>query len=97
MEKLIKDGKVAVAVSKGFGVGWSTWSDANPMDKRFNELILEGNLKEAEALAKDLGYYSGGLEDCEIEWVEIGTRFEIKEYDGNESLRIYVDIPYYTA
>ena len=27
MEKIIRDGKVAVAVSYGFGAGWSTWND----------------------------------------------------------------------
>lgn len=98
MEKLIKDGKVAVAVSKGYGAGWSTWSDANPMDKRFNELILGGKIEEAKSLAmEDLGYYSDGLRNCVIEWLDIGTRFEIKEYDGNESLRILDDTPYYTA
>ena len=26
-EKYIKDGKVAVAYSPGFGAGWSTWND----------------------------------------------------------------------
>lgn len=97
MEKLIKDGKVAVAISEGCGAGWSTWSDVDPMDKRFNELILEGKIEEAEALAKSLGYYSGGLEDCVLEWLEIGTRFEIKEYDGDESVRLIDDIPYYIA
>lgn len=97
MEKLIKDGKVAVAVSKGYGAGWSTWGSVDPMDKRFNELILEGKIEEAEALAKSLGYYSDGLRNCVIEWLDIGTRFEIKEYDGNESLRILDDTPYYTA
>ena len=33
-----------------------------------------------------LGYYGGGIEDCQIEWLEVGTKFYISEYDGFEEL-----------
>ena len=56
------------------------------LDKTFNELILEKKFEEAEALAKELGYYEGGIEDCEIVWLDIGTKFYISEYDGYEEL-----------
>ena len=26
-EKVVRDGKVAVLISPGFGAGWSTWAD----------------------------------------------------------------------
>ena len=88
MEKLYnKEGKVAVAVSYGYGAGWSTWCDVNPMDKRYNELILAENWEAAEVLAEKEGYYTGGLRGCEIEWVDVGSAFEISEYDGSEGLR----------
>ena len=32
------------------------------------------------------GYYTGGAEGLEVEWVLVGSKFYIEEYDGNESL-----------
>lgn len=87
MEKIIRNGQVAVAVSSGFGAGWSSWNDVDPMDARFNQLFLEGKWKEAAQLCEDLEMgYTGGARDVEIEWVDIGTSFIITEYDGSESL-----------
>ena len=89
MEKIIKDGKVAVAVSYGYGAGWSTWNSIDPMDARFNQLFLDGNIAEVERIcdAEELGY-AGGAGDVVIEWVPVGTEFIIHEYDGSESLQI---------
>lgn len=87
MEKIIRDGKVAVAVSYGFGAGWSTWTDIDPMDARFNQLFLDGKFDEAKALCDELDLgHAGGAEDVVIEWVPVGTEFIITEYDGSESL-----------
>jgi hypothetical protein len=97
-EKLIRDGLVAVAVSHGFGAGWSTWNDVDCMDARFNRLFLEGKVKEACALAKELDLgYTGGAEDVKIHWVPIGTEFRIEEYDGSESLRLKINYDWYKA
>lgn len=30
----------------------------------------------------------GGADQLEVEWIEEGTRFEIHEYDGSESVRV---------
>ena len=87
MEKIIKDGKVAVAVSYGYRAGWSTWNEVNPMDARFNQLFLEGKHDEAMELCEELGLgYTGGASNVAIEWLEEGTEFIINEYDGSESL-----------
>jgi len=87
IEKLYNEkGEVAVAVSIGFGAGWSTWGDVSPLDKEFNELILNGDFETAEKLAKEKGFYAGGLSDCKIVWLEKGTKFRIDEYDGAESI-----------
>ena len=86
-EKLIKDGLVAVAVSGGYGAGWSTWNDVDPTDARFNVLFEKGDWKGAAALCEELDMgYAGGAEDVEIEWLPVGTEFVIDEYDGRESL-----------
>lgn len=88
MEKIIRDGKVAVAVSGGFGAGWSTWNHIDPMDARFNQLFLDGKVDEVVRICdeEDLGY-AGGARDVEIRWVPVGTEFIITEYDGAESLQ----------
>jgi hypothetical protein len=87
MEKIVRDGMVAVAVSSGFGAGWSTWNDVDPMDARFNQLFLDEKFYEATALCDELGLgYSNGAYDVVIRWVPEGTKFRIDEYDGSESL-----------
>ena len=87
MEKIIRDGKVAVAVSGGFGAGWSTWNNIDPMDARFNQLFLDEKFYEAAALCDKLELgYGGGAYDVVIRWVPVGTKFRIDEYDGSESL-----------
>ena len=87
MEKIVCDGMVAVAVSGGFGAGWSTWNDVDPTDARFNQLFLDGKHQEAANLCEklDLGY-AGGASDVRIVWVPVGTKFRIDEYDGSEGL-----------
>lgn len=98
MEKIVRDGKVAVAVSYGFGAGWSTWNDVDPMDARFNQLFLDGKVDEAKALCDklDLGY-TGGAADVEIVWLPVGTEFIITEYDGSEGLELKDETPWRTA
>lgn len=98
MEKLIIDGKVAVAVSYGFGAGWSTWNGINPMDARFNTLFLNGEINEIKKICEeeDLGY-AGGADDVRIEWIPVGTKFIIEEYDGAESLMEIKDYDWMTA
>lgn len=94
-EKYEKDGQVAVIYSPGFGSGWYSWNSNHEgllFDKELVELILERKFGEAGELAKqkyspDM-YIGSNVHDLCIEWVDKGTRFEIHEYDGSESVRI---------
>lgn len=98
MEKIVRDGMVAVAVSGGFGAGWSTWNEVSPMDARFNQLFLDGKFQEAAALCEQLELgYAGGADDVYIVWVPVGTRFVISEYDGAESLETIDDFDWMEA
>ena len=98
MEKIVRDGMVAVAVSGGFGAGWSTWNHISPMDARFNQLFLDGKADEVVRICDDekLGD-ANGQRDVEIEWVPVGTRFVINEYDGSESLMTIDDFGWMEA
>ena len=92
MEKVIKDGKVGVLVSPGFGAGFSTWGA--PIEAIFNptliELVQQQKVQEAidfvEKTWEDV--YSGGVQDLVVVWVPEGKEFIIEEYDGSESLML---------
>lgn len=95
VEKVIRDGKVAVLVSPGFGAGWSTWADnaeAAVFDPEVVAWVEAGKprdkfLEKEDSWSERFGYL-GGAEDLEIEWVYVGSRFYIEEYDGSETLHV---------
>ena len=102
MNKLVKDGKVAVLYSPSFGAGWFTWNPTmhelifEPAiaqfveDEKFDELQTYIELKYPEI-------YKGGLMDLEVAWVPIGTEFKINEYDGAESVELKDEIGWLIA
>jgi hypothetical protein len=101
-EKVIRDGKVAVLISPGFGAGWSTWASADQsklllFDRRFVEAV-EAGVADIEPIAKEV---TGdeyvcclGWHEVRIEWLPVGTAFTVEEYDGSESLRTVSDLAY---
>ena len=101
MDKLIVDGKVAVIVSPGFGAGWSTWGAAEScMDGELAKAILDGetaSVVEGIAERNWPDAYQGGLHQAVVEWVDEGTQFEIREYDGHESLHTAGETPFLRA
>ena len=99
MEKYIKEGNVAVLVSPGHGAGWSTWVrdmddpegaifDVTLVKHFLCEEVLSEEQLEAYLTDKYPNSYANGVYDCVVEWVPVGTRFFIKEYDGSEELVI---------
>ena len=99
MDKVTKDGKVAILYSPGYGAGWSTWSD----DKRLLycppivHYLLEceeGKSTKDEGriaalwgeYAPDSECYLGGARGLTVAWVDEGVEFRIDEYDGFESI-----------
>jgi len=101
MEKVIKDGKVGVLVSPGFGAGFSTWG--YPEEAIFNptliDLVENGKIQEAVDYCETKWEdgYSGGVQDLVVVWVTEGTKFQIVEYDGSESIEFLEDINWITA
>jgi len=102
MNKLVRDGRVAVLVSPGHGAGWSTWNNEHEeilFDPAIVEFVEHNQWEELEVYVK-LKYptiYSGGMRDLQIEWVPEGTEFIIEEYDGSERLQTKDDIVWYRA
>ena len=107
MEKVIKDGKVAVLISNDWGSGFHTFVNGAPLEAIFNpqlvELIENKNYNEAMEFIKKTypnaypnfsAYDITGL--C-VEWVEEGREFYITEYDGLESIVFKDEVKWITA
>jgi hypothetical protein len=104
MDKIERDGKVAVLYSPGFGAGWSTWADGDQkealcMDARIVGPFLAGDLAGAVAAAKAMfpDLYTGGADNLKVAWIEKGKAFEVEEYDGRESVHVLGDRTYLVA
>lgn len=96
MGKVIRNGKVAVLYSPGYGAGWYTWHHHKEL--LFNERIVE--LVEAdkreeitEELCREILGLPGsdyvctlGAHKLKIEWIDEGSPFKIDEHDGSESI-----------
>jgi hypothetical protein len=92
MNKLVRDGKVAVLVSPDYGAGWYSWH-------LNEELLYDPSIVqwlESEEFDKIENYltlkypneYFGKLEDLTVVWIDQGTEFRITEYDGAESIEL---------
>ena len=92
MEKLIVDGKVAVLVSRGFGAGWSTWMSDYPecvFDPVLAQMLIDGADEMEIASVAQKRYpdgYIGGIDGLTVQWLPVGTKFRIDEYDGRETI-----------
>lgn len=108
MEKVIRDGKVAVLYSPGYGAGWLGWH-GNLQLLFHPELValVEQNRREEiteELVAKILNLdstnnslYLGGADQLEIRWLDEGTLFQVREYDGSEWIETLNDQDWITA
>lgn len=103
MEKVVRDGKVAVVISL-----YDIWS-AMELDKNIQEILIFHPLIVEKVLAKEAiteqwmidtfgikGYSCDG-DELVVEWVEQGEEFYIGTYDGMEVIRFRVHINFFTA
>lgn len=101
MEKLKRDGCVAVLYSPGYGAGWSTWNDGDELI--FSPELAKAVLGEIDKTPKQVANelfpdaYDGGVFGLKVEWVKEGSEFEIDEYDGSESINYKERSTYHTA
>lgn len=93
MEKVIRNGKVAVLSSPGFGVGWYTWNTEHkelifhPCIVAMVEADRRSEITKEWVLEKlGIEIYTGGARDLTINWIPEGTAFHIEEYDGSENV-----------
>jgi hypothetical protein len=92
MNKVIKEGKVAVLISRGFGSGFHSYGA--PLESIFDpnlvELVESKDYEGAEKYVKNTypDVYTGGVRDLVVVWIDEGEDFIINEYDGNESIQL---------
>lgn len=104
LEKVIRDGKVAVLYSPGFGAGWFSWNESIPQCL-YHPLIVElveqkRHAEITEELCNTLfgeSFYAGGSRDLRVVWLNPGTPFLIDEYDGSETLNVRDEMDYLIA
>ena len=104
MDKFIRDGKVAVLYSPGYGAGWSTWNqeygDELVFDPGLVDLVLAGRDQEEIVVYATLKWPDAcllGLASLDVEWVPVGTKFQIGEYDGHESVNVFDEEDWFIA
>lgn len=104
MNKVIRDGNVAVLYSPGFGAGWYSWNE-NVRELLFDPEIVsmvENNTdtrKIVEYVKTTYGddIYTGGSDELKIEWIPVGSEFIIREHDGSESIELKQNVEWIVA
>ncbi len=103
IDKVIRDGKVAVLYSPDFGAGWFTWNTEHPQCLYDPDVVAWVEQGKSDEQFPDLEdkygdyFYDGGRHDLVIAWVPEGTLFRIDEYDGSETLVLASDQEWQTA
>lgn len=113
MNKVIKDGRVAILYSPSYGAGWYSWNTRHPELIYMPEIVKlvqkkkDGLINISEMIQKideliELKYeknevYTGGSEDLDIAWLPEGTSFNITDYDGFESINLREEINWQIA
>ena len=104
MDRVVRDGYVAVLYSPFYGAGWYTWHgilelvyDPVVVEMVKNESPAEAIVAYCEDQYPDHNSTFAGAEDLRISWIAEGEQFVIEEYDGAESIKFKSDFEWMTA
>ena len=102
MNKLVRDGMVAVLYSPDYGSGWYTWNTNHPellFDPAIVQLVEEDKFDELKTYVtlKYPNIYEGGMWELKVAWIPEGAMFRVNEYDGDESIELKDDADWFTA
>lgn len=105
MNRVIENGKVAVLYSPGFGAGWYSWNECEPLlfDPVVVEMVRNKRHDEIESYITraypDTDVFCGEVlyKTLTIAWVPVGEKFQIYEYDGAESVILESEEVWITA
>lgn len=111
MEKLIRDGQVAIILHKAYGSGWYTENAGYTFllfDKDLALLVENKAFEEIPALVeKKFALFCPGEDfellsllgtnDLALSWIPEGKRFILDNYDGFESYVLEENIKFFEA
>lgn len=107
MDKVVRNGLVAVLYSPGYGSGWYTWNNEYLQilyDPKIVEWVEAGKPEDQLDLIKAYmkstypdTYIGFNLTQLKIEWMPVGTQFQVHEYDGFESIKYASEQKWQTA
>jgi hypothetical protein len=100
MEKVIRNGEVAILISQEFGAGWYSWNTEHQQllfHPKLVEIVEQNKANQIndDWVKENLGIeniYCGGAYSLKIHWLPVGTAFKVDEYDGAESLETIDDL-----
>ena len=103
MNKVVRDGKVAVVHTNDHGAGWYSWNQIEEFlfDPTLVKMIEDKC--DIEAITLYLSYQpwvGNGFINCEnltVSYVPQGLEFVVLEYDGLESIVVKNEITWTTA
>ena len=101
MKKVIRDGKVGVVISPGWGIGFHTLGvpDELVFSPDLIELIEANNMQGVhdyiQANYPEVKDY--GINSLQVAWIPEGTKFVIEEYDGAEYIMAEHDFEWFVA
>lgn len=91
-QKLVKEGKVGVLVSPRYGSDFSASWGVLPDDARLVELVLKKEYQAAADLCYelyDVAFNESFFSTLQVEWIALGTKYRIEQYDGAEWVEEY--------
>lgn len=104
MEKLIRNGEVAVITGSGFGENWSTQASGEQQEKslfcpRLALAILGESGETVNVVSRELfpKLREFSVPNLQVEWVPVGVKFFVTEEDGKETLWREDEISWITA
>ena len=101
MNKVVRDGKVAVLIAPSYGAGWYTENlDENLLfDPILVQYVEENNKTALKRYAKKQypNAYIEAADDLTVRWIKEGILFRVKEYDGSESIEVLEDLDWIKA
>jgi hypothetical protein len=95
MDKVVRNGRVAVLISPSYGCGWYTENHKEQMlfDPELVKMVEEkatyGAFKKYLKQAYPTYIVDGALQGLEIVWIPEGKLFRVQEYDGSESIVMF--------
>lgn len=106
MNKVVRDGKVAVLITNNWGAGWYSTHGIEELlfDPEIVKMLENANDTDitqeiVDYVEKKHGHdlYLGGVDNLSVVWVSEGEEFLVHEYDGYESLWYKNGLKWHTA